>query len=208
VGEVDAKRRVRGIDDFNEISNDSVCGSPLTRSSSDLSHRGRGDGDLAMKRLSIAFLIALLVIGLDQASKAWILYDLMNPPTNLEVFPFLDIVLTWNTGVGFGLLKAGTFWGKMGLVAMALIISTALGVWLVRSTDKLLLISLSMIIGGAIGNIIDRLRFGAVVDFIYVHVYIWGYHFPAFNVADSAVTVGVCLLLLENFVRKKSESKI
>ncbi len=158
-----------------------------------------------MIRLLTAFLIALVVILLDQTSKAWILYDLMNPPTIIPVLPFLDIVLTWNKGVGFGLFQAHTLWGKVALVAMALGISTALGIWLWRTTDKLLLISLSMIIGGAIGNIIDRLHYGAVVDFIYVHVYILGYHFPAFNVADSAITIGVSLLLLESYMRKKSE---
>jgi signal peptidase II len=158
-----------------------------------------------MTRLFTAFLIALFVILMDQASKAWVLYDLMNPPTVLPVVPFLDIVLTWNKGVGFGFLQAHSLWGKIALIAMALGISTALGVWLWRTTDKLLLISLSMIIGGALGNIIDRLHYGAVVDFIYVHVYILGYHFPAFNVADSAITVGVGLLLLESYMRKKSE---
>ncbi len=159
-----------------------------------------------MTRLFYAFLIVLLIIGLDQTSKAWILYDLMNPPRVIPIFPFLDIILTWNKGVGFGLLKAHTFWGTFGLIFMALIISIGLGIWLSRTTDKLLLIALSLIIGGAIGNIIDRLRFGAVVDFIYVHVYILGYHFPAFNVADSSITVGVCLLLLESYMRKKSET--
>ncbi len=156
-----------------------------------------------MTRLLYAFLIALFIIAIDQASKAWILYDLMNPPSVISILPFLDIVLTWNKGVGFGLLQAHTFWGSLGLIVMALGISTVLGIWLWRTTDKLLLISLSMIIGGALGNIIDRLRFGAVVDFIYVHVYILGYRFPAFNVADSAITVGVCLLLVESYVRKK-----
>lgn len=158
-----------------------------------------------MTRLFYAFLIALCIIALDQGSKAWILYDLMNPPIPVQVFPFLDIILTWNKGVGFGFLKAHSLWGTFGLIVMALGISTALGIWIWRTTDKLLLISLSMIIGGALGNIIDRLRFGAVVDFIYVHVYIFGYHFPAFNVADSAITVGVCLLILESYVRKKSD---
>jgi len=156
-----------------------------------------------MARLRYAFLIALFVIGIDQASKAWILYDLMNPPSVLPILPFLDIVLTWNKGVGFGLLQAHTLWGSLALIGMALGISLVLGIWLWRTTDRLLLFSLSLIIGGAIGNIIDRLRFGAVVDFIYVHVYILGYHFPAFNVADSAITVGVCLLLVESYVREK-----
>ena len=154
-------------------------------------------------RLFYALLIVLCIIGVDQATKAWIYYDLMNPPSVIPLFPFLDIILTWNAGVGFGLLKAHSFWGTYGLVGMAIGISTVLGVWLWRTTDWLMLVSLSMIIGGAIGNIIDRLRFGAVLDFIYVHLYIGSYHFPAFNVADSAITVGVCLLLLENYTRKK-----
>jgi signal peptidase II len=159
-----------------------------------------------MIRLLSAFLIAVFIIAVDQGSKAWILYDLMNPPTVIPILPFLDFVLTWNKGVGFGLLQANTLWGTFGLIFLALGISIGLGVWLWRTTDKLLLIGLSMIIGGAIGNIIDRLRFGAVVDFIYVHVYILGYHFPAFNVADSSITVGVCLILLESYMRKKSET--
>jgi len=156
-----------------------------------------------MTRLIQASFIALLVIVLDQASKAWIFYDLMNPPTTIHIFPFLDFILTWNKGVGFGLLKAHSTLETIALIALALGISTVLGAWIWRTTDKLLLISLSMIIGGAIGNIIDRLRFGAVLDFIYVHVYIFNYHFPAFNIADSAITVGVSLLILESFMRKK-----
>lgn len=156
-----------------------------------------------MTRIFQASLIALLVIVLDQASKAWIFYDLMNPPTVISVMPFVDFILTWNRGVGFGLLQAHSTWGAMALIALAIGISAVLGAWIWRTTDKLLLVSLSMIIGGAIGNIIDRLRFGAVLDFIYVHVYISNYHFPAFNIADSAITVGVCLLILESFVRNK-----
>ncbi len=155
------------------------------------------------KRLLYASLIVFLILLIDQGTKAWILYDLMNPPSVISILPFLDIVLTWNRGVGFGLLQAHTLWGTLGLIGMALAISIGLGVWLWQTTDKLLLASLSMIIGGAIGNIIDRLRFGAVIDFIYVHVYILGYHFPAFNIADSAISVGVCLLLLESYVRGK-----
>jgi signal peptidase II len=154
-------------------------------------------------RLFYSVGIILFVIAADQASKAWILYDLMSPPSILPVFPFLDIVLTWNTGVGFGLLKAHSLWGSIALILLATSISIVLAIWLWRTHDKLLLLSLSMIIGGAIGNTIDRLRFGAVLDFIYVHVYIFNYHFPAFNIADSAITVGAAILLLEGYVRNK-----
>lgn len=155
------------------------------------------------KRPFYALFIVLLVVTADQVSKAWILYDIMNPPSILPIFPFLDIVLTWNPGVGFGLLKAHSLWGSLALIFLAMCISIGLAIWLWKTHDKLLIFSLSMIIGGAIGNTIDRLRFGAVLDFIYVHVYILGYRFPAFNIADSAITVGAAILLLESYIRNK-----
>lgn len=160
------------------------------------------------RRLIVSYLIVFIVIAVDQASKAWIFYDLMNPPTVIPLFPFLDIILTWNPGVGFGLFKAHSWEGSAALIALALSISVGLGIWLWKTTDKLLLLSLSFILGGAIGNIIDRLRFGAVLDFIYVHLYIFGYHFPAFNIADSAITLGAALLVLENYVRKKNDPSV
>ncbi len=156
------------------------------------------------QRIFSAIGIVLLVVVLDQAAKAWVYYDLMSPPKIIEILPFLDIILTWNKGVGFGFLKADSVAGTFGLIGLALAITVVLGIMIIRSTDKLSLLSLSMIIGGAIGNVIDRLRFGAVLDFIYVHLYILGYHFPAFNVADSAITLGACFLILETFMRKKS----
>ena len=156
-----------------------------------------------MQRFLLPFCVALSVVILDQATKAWVLYDLMDPPRVIEFLPFLDLILTWNKGIGFGFLQAGSLWEMLFLILLAFVICLGLGAWIWRTTDKFLIICLSMIIGGAIGNVIDRLRFGAVVDFIYVHVYIHGYRFPAFNVADSAITVGVALLLIENYVRKK-----
>ena len=160
-------------------------------------------GTRMMRRILFPFFVAFSVVVLDQLTKAWILYDLMNPPRVIEILPFIDIVLVWNKGIGFGLLQAGSPWGMISLIVLALGICFALGGWIWKTTDKFLVVCLSMIIGGAIGNVIDRLRFGAVVDFIYVHVYILGYRFPAFNVADSAITIGVCLLLIESYVRKK-----
>lgn len=156
-----------------------------------------------MKKLLHVTLIIFLIVLFDQASKAWILYDLMNPPKIIPVLPFLDLILTWNKGIGFGLLQAHSLMGRFILILLAMGISGGLSLWIWRTTDKWMLVSLSMIIGGAIGNIVDRLRFGAVVDFIYVHVYILGYHFPAFNIADSAITIGACLLILESYIRKK-----
>ncbi len=154
-------------------------------------------------RLLLPLLVVSLVVLIDQLTKAWILYEFENPEIVRHVLPFLDIVLTWNKGIGFGFLKANEVWQMAALIMIAVGISAVLGVWISKTTDKFQIICLSMIIGGAIGNVIDRLRFGAVVDFIFIPVYILGYRFPAFNIADSAITVGVCLLLLESYVRKK-----
>lgn len=154
-------------------------------------------------RLLLPFFVVAIVVLLDQLSKTWILYEFENPETVWHIFPFLNIVLTWNKGIGFGFLKADEAWQMAGLIMLAGGICTVLGVWISKITDKFQIVYLSMIIGGAVGNVIDRLRFGAVVDFIFVPVYILGYRFPAFNIADSAITVGVCLLLIESYVRKK-----
>lgn len=154
-------------------------------------------------RLLLPLFVVAIVVFLDQLSKTWILYEFENPETIWYVFPFLNIVLTWNKGIGFGFLKANEVWQMAALIMLAAGICTVLGVWISKTTDKFQIVYLSMIVGGAIGNIIDRLRFGAVVDFIFVPVYILGYRFPAFNIADSAITVGVCLVLIESYVRKK-----
>jgi len=154
-------------------------------------------------RLLLPLLVVSLVVLIDQLTKAWILYEFEKSEIVRHVFPFLDIVLTWNKGIGFGFLRANEVWQMAALIMLAVGISALLGVWISKTTDKFQIICLSMIIGGAIGNVIDRLRFGAVVDFIFVPVYILGYRFPAFNIADSAITVGVCLILIESYVRKK-----
>lgn len=154
-------------------------------------------------RFLLPLLVVCLVVLVDQLTKVWILYEFENPEIVRHVLPFLDIVLAWNKGIGFGFLKANEVWQMVALIMIATGISAILGVWISKTTDKFQIICLSMIIGGAIGNVIDRLRFGAVVDFIFVPVYILGYRFPAFNIADSAITVGVCLLLIESYVRKK-----
>lgn len=154
-------------------------------------------------RLFLPLFVIVIIVFLDQLSKTWILYEFENPETVWHIFPFLNIILTWNKGIGFGLLKANDAWQMAFLIMLAAGISAVLGVWISKTTDKLQIVCLSMIIGGAIGNIIDRLHFGAVVDFIFVPVYIFGYRFPAFNIADSAITVGVCLWFIESYVRKK-----
>ncbi len=138
---------------------------------------------------------------LDQASKEAVLAA-FGQGGGLEVAPFLDLVLVWNPGVSFGML-AGLGDARPGLLALVtLVIAAALFVWLLREERRLPRIALVLVLAGALGNLIDRVRFGAVVDFLDFH---WaGYHWPAFNVADSAIVIGAGLLLLDGLVRRRA----
>ncbi|MEQ8505069.1 MAG: signal peptidase II [Rhodospirillales bacterium] len=147
--------------------------------------------------------LAVLVIVLDQLSKWWILTDIMNPPRVIEVLPFANIVLVWNRGVSFGLFNTASDYGPWILSGLAIAISIVLLIWLWRGTERIVGLGIGLILGGAIGNVIDRLIHGAVVDFVDLHA--GGAHWPAFNVADSAITVGAVLLVLDSlFHRDKS----
>jgi len=139
--------------------------------------------------------LALAVIGVDQLSKWYILYVVMQPPHVIEVTSFFNLVLAWNRGVSFGLLSDGSASMPYILIGFAGAITLFLLVWLARTKGWLTAVSLGLIIGGALGNVIDRLIYGAVVDFLDFHAY--GWHWPAFNVADSAISVGVALIVLD-----------
>ena len=112
-------------------------------------------------------------------------------PRVIELLGFFDLVLVWNRGVSFGLLGGGEL-GAWPFVALAVAISVGLAVWLARLRQPLMVLAVGLILGGALGNVIDRLVYGAVVDFIDLHAGDW--HWPAFNVADAAITVGVAVL--------------
>lgn len=147
--------------------------------------------------------LAALVIVLDQLSKWWILTDVMNPPRVIEVLPFANVVLVWNRGVSFGLFNTASDYGPWILSGLAIAISIVLLIWLWRGTERIVGLGIGLILGGAIGNVVDRLIHGAVVDFVDLHA--GGAHWPAFNVADSAITVGALLLVLDSlFHRDKS----
>ncbi|MBK8176781.1 MAG: signal peptidase II [Rhodospirillales bacterium] len=152
-----------------------------------------------MKRsplLARALAIAILIIALDQASKAWIVLAVMTPPRVIEVTSFFNLVLTWNRGVSFGMFNHGDPLPSWVLPLIALAIVAFLLGWLFRADRLPLAYGLGAIVGGAIGNLIDRLRVGAVVDFLDMHVA--GYHWPAFNIADSAITLGVVVLIVDS----------
>lgn len=145
--------------------------------------------------------LAAVIVALDQVSKILILDHLMADPRVIVLTPFLNIVVAWNTGVSFGMFNDGTVspWLFFGLSSA---VSVALAVWMARTepTARWLIAALAMIIGGAMGNAIDRVRWGAVFDFIDVHAF--GWHWPAFNVADAGITVGAVLLVADSLFRR------
>jgi signal peptidase II len=148
--------------------------------------------------------LATFVVLLDQASKAWVLGSFRLAEHHV-VTPFFNLVLVFNPGASFSFLADAGGWQKWFFVVLALGIS----VWLLsmlrhHAQERLMPAALSLILGGAIGNVIDRLRFDAVVDFLDFHLA--GYHWPAFNVADSAITVGVALMLWHQFRFGKESS--
>lgn len=147
--------------------------------------------------------IAGLIVVLDQASKMVALDRLFETGNVVQVTSFLNLVAVWNRGVSFGMFASEAEIMPWILAGMALAVSLVLAIWLARSETKALMYGLGLIIGGAVGNVVDRVRFGAVIDFVDAHIA--GYHWPAFNLADSAITIGVILLLLDGFVGNRSE---
>lgn len=149
--------------------------------------------------------LAALIVALDQATKFWITQVLRFGET-VVVTSFFNLVLVYNPGAALSFLSDQSGWQRWFFVALALAVSAWL-VALIRRHARELWIPLaaSLILGGALGNVIDRVVFGAVIDFIQWHV--GGYYWPAFNVADSAITVGVVLLLWYQFGSRSSAGR-
>ena len=148
-------------------------------------------------------LLALLVLVLDQASKAWVM-AVFQPYEVVPVLPVFNLTLVFNEGAAFSFLSNAGGWQRWFFVGLASLISLGLLVWLLRleAGERLTGLALALILGGALGNLVDRLRLGRVTDFLDFH---WqGWHWPAFNLADSAITLGVMLMLLAS-VRQGSE---
>ncbi|MGM0561835.1 MAG: signal peptidase II [Pseudomonadota bacterium] len=141
------------------------------------------------KALGLAGLIAVL----DQATKWFVLLEVMQPPRIIEVTGFFNLVLTYNRGVSFGLLAGGSPWQPYVLSVISLLIVLALLYWLRQQTNVMMILAVGMVSGGALGNVIDRFIHPGVVDFLDFHYA--GWHWPAFNLADSAIVAGVALLL-------------
>lgn len=149
--------------------------------------------------------LSLLVLVLDQASKLAIANS-MQLYESIPLMPLFNLTYVHNQGAAFSFLSQAGGWQRWFFAGMAIIISGILAIWLTRlkSHETLLATALALILGGAIGNLVDRLAYGYVIDFLDVYYENW--HWPAFNIADSGITVGVGLMLLESFgVGKKNE---
>jgi signal peptidase II len=148
--------------------------------------------------------LSLLVIGADQITKLWILATFHEYEV-LVIWPVFNLTLVYNEGAAFSFLANAGGWQKYFFIVLAVVLSIVMTVWLKRlqAHEKLTAWGLSLVIGGAIGNLVDRVAYGKVVDFLQWH---WQeYYWPSFNVADSAITLGVVLLLWDSFRAHKQE---
>ena len=157
-------------------------------------------------RLRSGLIAAVAVLVLDQATKLWLLFvfDIARRGA-VKVTPFFDLVLAWNTGISYGWFQTESMAGQAILLAIKAIAVIVLGVWMARAQTRTAALAVGLIIGGALGNAIDRLRFGAVADFLDFH---WqGYHWPAFNLADSSISVGIVLLVAPGLFAARESAK-
>ncbi len=143
--------------------------------------------------------IAAFALIADQANKAWMLYIYdIGAKGTVTVTPFFDLVLVWNRGVSYGLLPQQSDLGRWGLILFAFAAAIALIIWLARAASALAAAAIGLIIGGAVGNAIDRILYGAVADFFSFHAF--GYEWYIFNIADIAIVAGVVGLLYESLL--------
>ena len=150
--------------------------------------------------------LSFAVVVLDQLSKYWIQAELA-PYDRIEIWPMFNLTLVFNRGAAFSFLSDAGGWQRPLFIVLAIVVTLVLVIWLarLRRRERILAIGLALFIGGALGNLIDRIWLGHVVDFLDFH---WrGWHWPAFNVADSAITLGVVLLLIDGLFGSRPESE-
>jgi signal peptidase II len=155
---------------------------------------------MTARRLGVV--VALAAFALDQATKAWLIYGFgIEAQGPIELAPVVEIRLAWNTGISYSLLHGEGDIGRYGLLAVSLLASLLLGLWLWRTRRAITAAALGLLIGGALSNALDRSVHGAVADFIHVH---WGNFAPwgVFNLADVAIVAGVGLLLYDAFLTR------
>jgi len=147
------------------------------------------------------FVLAAGIVIADQLVK-WIILGHFAPGERREVTGFFNLVLVFNRGAAFSFLAEAGGWQSPLLTAFALAAAAVVSAFIVKSPERnILCLGLALILGGALGNVVDRLRFGQVVDFVDLHAF--GWHWPAFNVADSAITIGAALLVFEGLLHRE-----
>lgn len=181
---------------------------PVRRGCADCRRAGPGVNDPAVtpveagkhlvtrRRYGIVASLFATVLVLDQISKAWVLSVISAAKPSIELTAFLNIVLVWNRGISFGVLNRDSAWQPWLLSGVAILIVTGLLIWVRKVETGMLVVAIGLVSGGAIGNVVDRIRHGAVVDFVDFHV--GGWHFATFNVADAAIVTGVALMLFDS----------
>jgi len=160
-------------------------------------------GPLARLGLMTAAVTTLL----DQALKLWLLFVVgLQEGDQVRVTPFFDLVLVWNKGISYGLFQQNGPFGQWLLLALTAAAVVLLWIWLARSTSRLMAVSLALIIGGAVGNAIDRVAYGAVADFVLLHLTTGSFSFKwyVFNLADAAIVAGVAGLLYDSFAGRRA----
>ena len=143
-----------------------------------------------------AIALAIAVLTLDQYSKIWLLSYLVEQGGWIKMTSYFNLVMVWNSGISFGMFQSGET-GRWLLVGFSSLVCLGLCIWLWRQKRSWPVYALALVVGGAVGNIVDRVTRGAVADFFDFHIL--GYHWPAFNISDSAITIGIVMLLYDSF---------
>jgi signal peptidase II len=159
-----------------------------------------------MRPFRSGLLLALATLATDQAAKVGLLlgYDLPHREP-LVLAPVLELIVVWNPGISYGLFQQHTELGRWLLLALSLLAAVGLAVWMARTRSRLLAAALGLIVGGALGNAVDRVAYGAVFDFIHFHVGAWSWY--VFNVADAAIVAGVVGLLYDGLVLEQRRAR-
>jgi signal peptidase II len=150
-----------------------------------------------MRAPVLGLVTALSVLAADQASKLWLLFVTDLPATQpLRLAPFLELIVVWNRGISYGMFQQDSELGRWLLIGVTVAATVFFCVWMARNASRLVGLSLGLVVGGAIGNGIDRVAYGAVFDFVHLHA--WGFSWYVFNVADAAIVAGVAGLLYDS----------
>jgi len=154
----------------------------------------------------LGFTAAFVTLVLDQATKLYTLFVYSLPVKEpVELGPFVNLIVVWNRGISYGLFQQNSDLGRWILIVVSILAAIGLSLWIRRAGGRVLALSLGLIVGGALGNVIDRLAYGAVFDFIQLHLGAWSWY--VFNVADAAIVAGVVGLLYDSFVLDRQRTR-